>query len=47
MKDQYEVQLAWRIVELLETVTSLIWDHYENDFNKIMENLKPDDAWAE
>lgn len=47
MKDINEVQLAWRIVELLETITSLIWDHYENDFNILMENLKPDEAWAE
>jgi hypothetical protein len=47
MKDQYEVQLAWKIVELLETLTSLIWEHYQNDFNNLMEDLKPDDAWAE
>jgi len=47
MKDQYEVQLAWKIVELLETLTSLIWEHYQNDFNNLMEDLKPNDAWAE
>jgi len=47
MKDLNEVQLAWRVVELLETLTSLIWDHYQDDFNNIMENLKPDEAWAE
>jgi hypothetical protein len=47
MKDINEVQLAWRIVELLETLISLIWDHYQNDFNNIMENQKPQDAWVE
>jgi len=47
MKDPYEVQLAWRIVELLETITSLIWDHYQHDFDNIMENQKPEEAWAE
>jgi hypothetical protein len=47
MKNLNEVQLAWRVVELLETLTSLIWDHYQNDFNDIMENLKPEEAWAE
>jgi hypothetical protein len=47
MKDQNEVQLAWTIVELLETLTSLIWDHYQNDFNNLMDDLKPQDALAE
>ena len=47
MKDINEVQLAWRIVELLEAITSLIWDHYQDDFHNIMENQKPDEAWAE
>jgi hypothetical protein len=47
MKNQNEVQLAWKIVELLETLTSLIWDHYQNDFNNLMEDLKPQEACAE
>ena len=47
MKDQYEVQLAWRIVELLEILTSFIWDHYENDFHIIMESQNSEDAWPE
>jgi hypothetical protein len=47
MKDINEVQLAWRIVELLEAITDLIWDHYENDFRIMRENQKSEDAWAE
>ena len=47
MKDINEVQLAWRIVELLETITTLIWDHYENDFLIIMQNQQSEDPWTE
>jgi hypothetical protein len=44
MKDPYEIRLTWRIVELLETLITLIWDHYQDDFNNLMEDLKPKDA---
>lgn len=47
MKDINEVQLVWRFVELLETITTLIWEHYQDDFLIIMENQKSEDGWAE
>jgi len=34
MKDPEEVQLAWKIVELIETVADLLWEHYQEDFSK-------------
>jgi hypothetical protein len=34
MRDPKEVQLAWKIVELIETVADLLWEHYQEDFKK-------------
>jgi len=34
MRDPQEVQLAWKIVELIETVAEMIWDHYQEEFRR-------------
>jgi hypothetical protein len=34
MRDPKEVQLAWQIVDLLETVADIIWEHYQEDFRQ-------------
>jgi hypothetical protein len=48
MKDPEEVQLAWRIVELIETVADLLWEHYQEDFTKeIKEHLQGDKPCTE
>jgi hypothetical protein len=39
MRDHKEVQLAWIIVELLETLSEHIWEYYQDDFRRdIKEN---------
>ena len=39
MRDYKEVQLAWLVVEFLQTMVDLIWDLYQNDFRRdIKEN---------
>jgi hypothetical protein len=41
MTDPKEVQLAWKILELIETVADLIWEHYQEEFTQeIKENLR-------
>ena len=41
MKHPKEVQLAWQIVELIETIADLIWEHYQEEFaEQIRENLQ-------
>jgi len=48
MKDPKEVQLAWKIVELIETVADLLWEHYQEDFTEhIKENLQGDEPCSE
>jgi hypothetical protein len=49
MKDQNEVQLAWKMIELLEAFTDLIWNHYHDDFilTDLMETLKTEDECAQ
>jgi hypothetical protein len=34
MRDPKEVQLAWFVVEFLQTMIDLIWEHYQEDFRK-------------
>jgi len=34
MKDPKEVQLAWEILDLIETLADLIWEHYQEDFSR-------------
>jgi hypothetical protein len=45
MKNQIEVQLAWKIIEFLEALTDLIGKHYLDDFidADLMEDLKVQD----
>lgn len=31
MKNQTEVQLAWKLIQFLETLTDLIYEHYHDD----------------
>jgi hypothetical protein len=39
MRNIQEVQLAWHLVELLETLSDLIWELYQEDFrNDITEH---------
>ena len=48
MRDPKEVQLAWQIVELIQTVADLIWEHYQEDFTEdIKERLRGDEPWTE
>jgi hypothetical protein len=35
MKDEKEVQTAWEMLNLLEKLNQLLWDHYEDDFIQI------------
>jgi hypothetical protein len=34
MRDPKEVQIAWHILELIEAVADLIWEHYHEDFRR-------------
>lgn len=48
MKDPKEVQLAWKIVELIETVADLLWEHYQEDFRTDIRNHEhrnKDEPW--
>jgi len=50
MKDPKEVQLAWQIVELLETVAELIWEYYQDDFRIDIKEHEPhtdDKPWKD
>ena len=49
MKNQIEVRLAWKIIEFLETLTDLIYQHYHDELieDYLMENLETEDAWTE
>jgi hypothetical protein len=48
MKDPKEVQLAWQIVELIQTVADLLWEHYQEDFTQeIKERLRRDEPRLE
>ena len=35
MKDQKEIQSAWKIFNLIEKLNHLLWNRYENDFIEI------------
>ena len=49
MKNQLEVQLAWKIIEFLETLSDLICEHYHDELidDYLRENLETEDAWTE
>ncbi len=49
MKDQMKIQLAWKIIEFLETIADLILEHYIDDSSEadFIEDITPDQAWAE
>ncbi len=49
MKNQIEVQLAWKIIEFLETLTDLIYEHYHDDLinDYYMEKMKTQEDWTE
>ena len=45
MKDQIEVQIVWRIIEFLEELIEIFWEHYADDFEELdpqEENLRVD-----
>ena len=35
MKDEKEIQTAWELLNLIEKLNQLLWDHYEDDFIEI------------
>jgi hypothetical protein len=35
MKDKNEIQTAWELLNLIEKLNQLLWDHYEDDFIEI------------
>ena len=48
MRDPKEVQLAWLVVEFLQTMVDLIWEHYQDDFRrdiKQQEHRNVDEPW--
>jgi len=48
MRDPKEVQLAWFVVEFLQTMVGLIWEHYQDDFRgdiKEHEKRNDDEPW--
>ena len=50
MRDPKEVQLAWQIVELIEAVVDLIWEHYQEDFRRdirVHEHRDKDEPWKD
>ena len=44
-----KIQLAWKIVEFLETIADLILEHYTDDSpdDDFIEDITPDGAWTE
>jgi hypothetical protein len=34
MKDEIEIELAWKIFHLISQLNELIWDYYEDEFIK-------------
>lgn len=50
MRNAQELQLAWHIVELLDTLSELIWEYYQDDFRTdIKEHQHPnkDEPWKD
>ena len=49
MKNQLEVQLAWKIIEFLETLSDLIFEHYHEELieDYLMEKMETEDPWTE
>jgi hypothetical protein len=49
MKEQMKIQLAWKIIEFLETIADLILEHYIDDSldGNLMEDSNSEDAWTE
>jgi len=48
MTDPEEVQIAWDILDLIEAVADLIWEHYQEDFRtdiKEHEHRNKDEPW--
>ncbi len=48
MRDHKEVQLAWLVVEFLQTMVDLIWEHYQEDFREDIEEHEQrneDEPW--
>jgi hypothetical protein len=49
MKNQIEVEIAWKVIESLEALTDLIWEHHKDDFTAagLKEALKAEQPWTE
>ena len=49
MKEQMQIQLAWRIIEFLEKIADLILEHYIDDsFDPdLMEDFNTEKPWAD
>ena len=43
-----EAEFAWQVVEFIQTLTDLLWDHYQDEFDECMrENPSSDEPWTE
>ena len=38
MKDENEIELAWKIWHLISRLNDLIWDYYEDEFIQHLQN---------
>jgi hypothetical protein len=50
MTDPKEVHLAWLVLEFLQTIVDLIWEHYQQDFRKDIrehEHRNKDEPWKD
>ena len=49
MKEQMQIQLAWKFIEFLEAIADLILEHYIDDSSDddFIEDITPDGAWTE
>jgi len=49
MEESMRIQLAWKIIELLETLADFILEYYIDDSSDddIIEDISPDGPWSE
>jgi hypothetical protein len=50
MKKDMQIQLAWKIIEFLETIADLILEYYIDesiDANRMKESIRENPPWAE
>lgn len=45
MKDENEIQLAWKICNLINRLNDFIWDRYESEFIEQYLKLEEEKYW--